>query len=192
MLKTLTMALVLCCLAGCRGAGAEIVPLPTPASAAPLQVSSSSLMVAGDGFISERYTCDGLNVSLPLAWSGLPPSTKSVLIVFDDPDAPDGQFIHWIVWDVSPEARPLFEGAGLSGDASVLGGGRQGLNSYGIGGYGSPCPPHGRTHAYAIHVYALDEPLGLQAGAEARAVLQAVDPSRVVGHGVLTGSYRRK
>jgi Raf kinase inhibitor-like YbhB/YbcL family protein len=96
--------------------------------------------------IPKLYTCDGKNVSPPLAWTGVPAAAKVLALMVDDPDAPGGDFTHWIVFNLPPSTHSLPEGAKLAS---------QGLNDFAKLGYGGPCPPNGR-HRYIFHLYALD------------------------------------
>ena len=113
----------------------------------PLQVSSSAFS-EGDP-IPKKYTCDGENISPPLEWSGQPRETKSVAIICDDPDAPSGNFTHWVLYDVAGDTQKLPEGAS--------GAGKEGQNSFNQIGFGGPCPPaKDGPHRYVFRVYALD------------------------------------
>src|SRR3989442_981117 len=108
------------------------------------------------GLIPSKFTCDGENVSLPLEWEDVPAQAKSLALIVDDPDAPSGLFVHWLVIDISPGNHGLSEGTGATGAT-------QGINGFGKIGYGGPCPPSG-THRYYFHLYALDTELHLPSG----------------------------
>ena len=97
-----------------------------------------------DGRIPPRYTCDGRDGSPPLGWSDVPDNVRSFVLIVDDPGAPGGTFVHWVVYDLPPEARGLPEG--LPPREATAGGGAQGLNDFGRVGYGGPCPPAGPPH----------------------------------------------
>ena len=114
------------------------------------------------GSIPARYTCDGEDVSPPLEWSGVPEGAKSLALTCDDPDAPSGLWVHWVVFDLPPSVTGLAEG--VPPNPEISGGGRQGKNDFRKIGYGGPCPPSG-THRYVFTLYALDSPSGLPAGA---------------------------
>ena len=129
--------------------------------------------------IPPKYTCDGLNVSPPLAWKNIPEGTKSIVLINDDPDAPGGVWVHWVCYDIPPAAASLPEGVPAADTLS--GGGKQGMNDFRSVGYGGPCPPSG-THRYFFKVYALDIMLGLPAG----------KTKKDIAHGELTGTYSRK
>ena len=109
--------------------------------------------------IPRRHSKDGGNASPALAWSGIPDHARSLALVMDDPDAPRGTFVHWLLCGLSPESDGLPEGAG----SSPPDGARSGRNGFGETGYGGPKPPSG-THRYFFHLYALDKELDLPQG----------------------------
>src|SRR5439155_12041068 len=111
--------------------------------------------------IPVRYTADGDNGSPPLAWTDPPGGTKSFALVCEDPDAPSGSFVHWLVWDIKADARGLKQGVSHTGDASGI---HQGENGFGSIGYGGPSPPPGKPHRYVFHLYALDDRPALEPG----------------------------
>ena len=137
--------------------------------------------------IPERFTADGANLSPVLCWSDPPPSTKSLAVLCEDPDAPSGVFVHWVVWDIRADERQLQEGIPHTADPSNL---RQGQNGFGGTGYAGPKPPPGKPHRYVFHVYALDAKPDLTAGAT-RAELDRLMDRHVVAEGTLTGMYGR-
>ena len=145
-----------------------------------LQVSSPVFMEGGT--IARKYTCDAENVSLPLAWSGTPPGTQSLALIADDPDAPAGTWVHWVLYDLPVEITSLAEG--------TKGIGTEGVNDFRKTGYGGPCPPRGSTHRYYFKIYALDTQLGLKAGAGKRDVERAMQ-GHVLAQGMLVGKYGR-
>ncbi|TWD82478.1 PBP family phospholipid-binding protein [Kribbella amoyensis] len=131
--------------------------------------------------IPARYTCDGADVSPPLAWQDVPPETQALALILDDPDAPRGTFVHWVVLDLPPDTTELPES--YSGTSVV-----QGKNSAGNPSYFGPCPPSG-THHYRFTVYALPAPTGLNHGASLDQAREAV--SLALAQGRLTGLYSR-
>ncbi len=145
-----------------------------------LEVTSSAF--GANETIPPRYTCDGEGVSPPLSWSNVPDSTRSVAILVDDPDAPDGPFTHWLVTDLPPTARTLAEGGVLPREAST------GKTDAGNTSYYGPCPTHGR-HRYRFHVYALDTTIGRAASRED--FLSAID-GHVIDDGELVGTYQKQ
>ncbi|MBU1690584.1 MAG: YbhB/YbcL family Raf kinase inhibitor-like protein [Gammaproteobacteria bacterium] len=143
------------------------------------------------GTIPPRYTCDGSDISPPLVWSGLPDGTKSLVLIVDDPDAPDPAapkmtWVHWVLYNLPPIAGELPEAV----PAKVLPPGTlQGMNDWQRTGYGGPCPPVGR-HRYFFKLYALDVVLP-DLGGPAKAVLEKAMQGHVLGHTELMGQYQR-
>ena len=135
-----------------------------------------------------QYTCDGRNLSPPLAWTAPPADTKSFALISDDPDAPVGTWVHWIVYNVPATLRALPEAVPV--DAQLADGTRQGKTDFGRTGYGGPCPPIGR-HRYFFKLYALDTVLSLAPGAT-KAQLEAEMKNHVLAQTQLMGTYRHK
>lgn len=138
--------------------------------------------------IPVKYTCDGDDVSPPLAWVDPPPGTQSLALINDDPDAPAGTWDHWILYNLPAGARSLPEA--VSSEAELADGSRSGQNSWRRLGYGGPCPPGG-THRYFFKLYALDTALDLAPGANKKQLLQAME-GHVLGQAELMGVYKRK
>lgn len=111
------------------------------------------------GTIAKKYTCDGPDLSPPLKWTDPPAGTQSLVLIVDDPDAPVGTWVHWVLYNVPPETREFPEGQ--STDESLKSGGKQGINDFRKVGYGGPCPPKGPAHRYIFKLYALDTMLQL-------------------------------
>ncbi len=133
--------------------------------------------------IPRTFSCDGDDVSPALAWSGAPDGVESFVLIMDDPDAPAGTWVHWVVYDIPAGVRELDED--VPPRTVLPGGGTHGENSWGKLGYGGPCPPSG-THRYVFKLYALDARLGLDPGARKRRVLETMeghvlDETRLVG-----------
>jgi Raf kinase inhibitor-like YbhB/YbcL family protein len=126
------------------------------------------------GEIPAQFTCDGANHSPPLSWSGAPAQTAAFALIVEDPDAPAGTFIHWVLYDLSGATNALPEGIPKGGSLPQLGGARQGRTSAGDVGYGGPCPPPGAPHHYHFRLFALDAKLGLEAGATRDQVMSAM------------------
>lgn len=135
-----------------------------------------------------RHTCDGEDLSPSLEWSGLPEGTASLALVADDPDAPVGTWVHWVLYGISPERSGLPEG--IPPREEVLDGARQGRNDFRRIGYGGPCPPRNGAHRYYFKLYALDEDPGLGPGATAGELASAVE-GHVLAEAQLMGTYRR-
>ncbi len=106
------------------------------------------------------FTCEGEGVSPPLEASDVPTGTKSLVLIVDDPDAPAGTWVHWLVWNIPPSTRVIPKGA--------RGIGIEGTHDGQKGGYGGPCPPRGPSHTYRFKIYAIDSMLELGAGADKR------------------------
>ena len=142
--------------------------------------------------IPRVYTCDGKDISPPLAWSGVPEATRSLALICDDPDAPRGTWTHWVLYDLPADVTQLQEGIPPH-EQVVLGPGgaaaRQGRNDFGKVGYGGPCPPGG-THRYFFRLYALDDRPELGAGATKERLVGAMQ-GHVLAEGRLMGTYSR-
>lgn len=138
--------------------------------------------------IPRKYTCDGEDVSPPLSWTGVPPDAKSLALIADDPDAPVGTWVHWVLFDIPPGQGGLPEH--LPPTAELDGTGIHGSNSWQHLGYGGPCPPGG-THRYFFKLYALDTLLALPAGAGKAQLLSAME-GHVLAHTELMGTYQRR
>jgi len=140
------------------------------------------------GTIPSKYTCDGADISPPLAWSGLPEGTKSIAIINDDPDAPMGTWVHWVIYSIPPTAQGLAED--IKRVEKLPDGTLQGKNSWGRIGYGGPCPPGG-THRYFFKIYALDKMLNLKPGATKEELLTAMK-GHILAQAQFYGKYSRK
>ncbi len=141
------------------------------------------------GLIPEKYTCDGRNVSPPLEWTGVPSPAKSITLIVDDPDAPGGTWVHWVLYDLPPQTKDLPED--LPKSQYLPGGAKQGLNDFKHLGYGGPCPPPGKPHRYFFKLYALDALLGLRPGATKQEVERAM-AKHILAEARLMGAYKRK
>jgi Raf kinase inhibitor-like YbhB/YbcL family protein len=161
---------------------------PAP-GAKPVTIKLSSSAFSSEKPIPGKYTCEGDNASPPLTWSGVPEGTKSVALVCDDPDAPGGTWVHWVLYDLPPTTSALNEK--VAPTPSLPSGGKQGTNSFEKIGYGGPCPPPGKGHHYFFKIYALDAPVGLKPGATKVDLLRAME-HHILGEGMLMGTYQRK
>ncbi len=146
-----------------------------------LIISSSEL--ADGGTIPARYTCDGENISPSISWSKAPPGTQSLVLIVDDPDAPVGTWVHWVLFNIPSSLRGLPEKV-----APVVG--VQGQNDFRNLGYGGPCPPKGKPHRYFFKVYALDINLNLPKAATKANVEKAMQ-GHILAEGQLIGKYGR-
>jgi len=138
--------------------------------------------------IPAKYTCDGDDISPPLAWSGAPQTARSLALICDDPDAPAGIWVHWVLYNLPPTISHLAEGVATT--ESVLGGARQGVNDSRRIGYGGPCPPRGKPHRYYFKLYALDTELTLKPRATKNEVVEAMQ-GHILAEGQLLGTYQR-
>ncbi len=136
-----------------------------------------------------KYTCDGQNISPPLAWGEVPEGAKSFTLIVDDPDAPTGTFTHWVLFNLHADSRELTEN--ISPQGKLPNGALQGKNDFGKIGYGGPCPPPGPSHHYHFKIYALDQNPDLKSGTSKEQVLQAME-GHVLAQGELIGLYGRK
>lgn len=134
--------------------------------------------------IPRTYTCDGEDASPPLRWSDVPDNTATLALTCEDPDAPGGTFVHWVLWGVDPTPDDLAEGETPAGAV-------QGRNGFGKSGYGGPCPPPGHgTHHYHFTLYALSEAISLGEGASIDELRGAME-GKVLAHAELVGTYER-
>ncbi len=140
------------------------------------------------GPIPAAYTCDGQDVSPPLSWSGAPAGTTSFALISDDPDAPGGSWVHWVLWNLPAGAGALEEN--VPGKHTLPNGARQGTTDFRRIGYGGPCPPSG-THRYYFRLYALDAMLDLPASTTRKDLEKAMQ-GHVLAHAEWMGTYRRK
>jgi Raf kinase inhibitor-like YbhB/YbcL family protein len=136
-----------------------------------------------------QYTCDGANISPPLRWGGIPKNSQSLALVCEDPDAPSGVFIHWVIFNLPPIVSDLPEAVPTT-EELVESGAKQGRNDFGNVGYDGPCPPPGKPHRYFFRLYALDTKLRLQAGATKREFERAAE-GHILAEGSLMGTYKR-
>ena len=138
--------------------------------------------------IPKRHSCDGEDLSPPLAWVKTPEGTKSVALLCEDPDAPRGMWVHWVLWGLPADSTSLPEG--IPPDALLANRAKQGKNDWGRIGYGGPCPPPGPAHRYFFKFYALDTDLALKPGATRKDLLRAIE-GHVLAEGQLMGRYKR-
>jgi Raf kinase inhibitor-like YbhB/YbcL family protein len=182
----LLVALVALTVGGC-GPSPTPAPLPEEGGQAMAFELTSSVFAQGAA-IPVKYTCDGDDISPPLAWGDPPEGTQSFALINDDPDAPVGTWDHWILYNLPGAARSLPEA--VPSDAELPDGSRNGQNSWRRLGYGGPCPPSG-THRYFFKLYALDTTLDLAPGANKKQLLQAMQ-GHILGQAELMGVYGRK
>jgi len=146
-----------------------------------LTVSSS--VFENNSSIPEKYTCDGVDVNPPILIENIPSRTKSLALIVDDPDAPVGIWVHWVLWNIKPEIKEIKENA-------VPKGAQQGMNDFGKHNYGGPCPPSG-THRYFFKLYALDNILKLSPNARKADVEKAMK-GHIIEQAQIVGLYKRR
>lgn len=151
-----------------------------------IRLTSPAFQDAAD--IPRRYTCDGEDLSPELHWDEPPAGTQSIALICDDPDAPGGDWVHWVLYDLGPGATML--PAGVPVRATLADGAQQGENDFRRLGYGGPCPPPGKPHRYFFRLYALDTALGLPPGIGRSEVMHAMK-GHVLAEGQLMGRYGR-
>lgn len=200
-MKIFIIIFLLAAISGCVAEDKEKTALtPSPPTTIPTAIENNTKEVitmqtisilaeaftAGDT-IPREYTCDGSNVSPALSWSGTPSNAKSIALIMDDPDAPGGTFVHWVLFNIPASTQKLPKG--IPRNQTLGDGSRQGMTDFGRAGYGGPCPPKG-THRYYFRIYALDTMLNLQPGAS-REQLDDAMKGHVLAQGELMGKYAR-
>ena len=151
-----------------------------------MELNSKSF--SDEGNIPVRYTGFGEDVSPELNWEDVPEGTKSCAIIADDPDAPMGTWIHWVIYDIPASLNKLEEN--ISREKVLSSGVKQGINSFGQIGYGGPYPPPGPAHRYVFTLYALDADLDLNTGLDKNALMKSFD-GHILGETDLTGKFGR-
>jgi Raf kinase inhibitor-like YbhB/YbcL family protein len=154
-----------------------------------MELRSSAFVHQGE--IPRQHTCDGGDSSPPLSWEGLPAGTRSLALIVDDPDAPDPKapkmvYVHWVLYDIPPDASGLAEAVRPS---ALPAGTREGVNDWGRTGYGGPCPPIGK-HRYFFKLYALDR-VFRDLGKPTKKQLLALMEDHVLAQAELIGTYQR-
>ena len=165
-------------LSGCGLFGEDVTE---PGRTAPATLQMSSPAFTDGAAVPRRFTCKGDNISPPLAWTGVPADARSLAVVVTDPDAPNGTYVHWVVFDIDPTVRSIPAGG-------VPAGAHQAKNSAGHSKYDGPCPPSG-THHYRFIVYALRSPTTLGNGVDTARALAAID-GKAIGRGTLVGTVQ--
>ncbi|MBI2636218.1 YbhB/YbcL family Raf kinase inhibitor-like protein [Candidatus Peregrinibacteria bacterium] len=148
-----------------------------------MNMEISSPTFTHNGSIPSQYTCDGDDRSPPLRISGVPRGAKSLALIHDDPDAPMGTWVHWLLWNINPLTEEIEENG-------VPPGATEGMTSWGNTGYGGPCPPSG-THRYLFKLYALDTILDLPSSADMTKLEEATE-GHILAKAELIGLYSRR
>jgi Raf kinase inhibitor-like YbhB/YbcL family protein len=165
-----------------------IIPISNVEGGNSMDISSSAFKFGEE--IPKKYACDDIDISPPLTWSGAPEGTKSFVLICDDPDAPVGTWIHWVLYNIPAETTQLPEN--VQKIEVLADNAQQGQNDFRRTGYGGPCPPPGHGyHRYFFKLYAVDTTLNLQAGKATKAdVLRAID-GHILIEAKLMGKYKR-
>ena len=159
-----------------------------PAGGTKMEIKVTSSAFQEGQMIPRKYTCDGANLSPPFSWTGVPEGAKSVALICDDPDAPVGTWVHWVLYNLPADATALAEG--IKPVEKLENGALQGSNDFRKLGYGGPCPPGG-THRYYFKFYALNAALELKPGATKVDLMKATE-GKILAQGQLMGKYTRK
>jgi Raf kinase inhibitor-like YbhB/YbcL family protein len=151
----------------------------------------TSTAFADGGIMPVKFTCEGKDISPPLAWSGVPAETRSLVLIVDDPDAPDPKaprmtWVHWVLYDLPPETSGLHENANATG---LPAGTKVGVNDWKRMDYGGPCPPIGR-HRYFHKLYALDTKLS-DLGKPTKADVEAAMKGHILAQTHIVGTYEK-
>ncbi len=149
-------------------------------SMAALQITSPAFQ--NNGTIPRQYTCDGKDINPPLVIENVPQGTQSIAVIVDDPDAPVGIWVHWVLWNIDPNTKEIAENA-------VPQGAVEGMNDFKKHAYGGPCPPSG-THRYFFKVYALDTMLDISPNSTKSALEKAMK-GHILAEGQIIGLYKR-
>lgn len=135
-----------------------------------------------------QYTCEGKDISPDISWSDVPAGTQSFVLICDDPDAPMGTWVHWVIFNIPGNNTGLSQA--LPKQSVLADGSVQGITDFGNNGYGGPCPPAGKAHRYFFRLYALDTKINLDAKATKKKVLEVI-AGHVLGQAELYGTYKR-
>ena len=138
-----------------------------------------------------KHSCEGEDASPSLKWEGAPAGTKSFALICDDPDAPGGSWVHWVMYGIAASTKELPENVAKTDTVAALGGVKQGRNDFDRAGYGGPCPPRGHSvHHYHFRLYALDTDLNL-APRVTRKQLESAMKGHILAQAELIGTYQR-
>lgn len=152
-----------------------------------MEIKMKSAAFEEGGMIPKKYTCDGMDISPPLVWEEVPSGTKILALISDDPDAPMGTWVHWVIYNLPSTTRELPEN--VPSQKVLENGAKQGTNDFRKIGYGGPCPPGG-THRYYFKLYALDKELNLDPGMTKNQLIKAME-GHILAQGQLMGKYKR-
>ncbi len=147
-----------------------------------------STAISAGGAIASIYTCDDRDISPPLSWENPPDGTESFILICDDPDAPMGTWVHWVIYNIPGSVRSLQEGFPTTPE--LKDGTLQGENDFGRIGYGGPCPPRGKPHRYFFKLYALNKKPKVSSGLTKRDIFRAAK-DHIIGQAEFFGKYAR-
>lgn len=182
MRKTLVIAIIM-------GIGLAVDAADKEATVAQFTLSSPSFR--NNQPMPAKHSCEGEDASPELKWEGAPAGTKSFALIADDPDAPGGSWVHWVMYGVPANATQLPEKVAKTDTVAALTGVKQGMNDFGKPGYGGPCPPRGHgIHHYHFRLYALDAELNV-APRVTRKQLEAAMKGHILAQAELVGTYQR-
>ncbi len=170
----------------CQGQSRESTQNQKEGNAMGFQLSSPAFKAGGE--IPIRYTCEGPDVSPPLKWANVPQGTQSLVLICDDPDAPVGTWVHWVLYNIPADLQELPED--VPKEKVVFGQIKQGMNDFRRIGYGGPCPPAGKPHRYFFKLYALDIPSDWESGLTKSDVLKRME-GHILRQTELVGIYQR-
>ncbi len=166
--------------------------LPTEKKGITMALELKSIAFEHNGTIPSKHTCEGEDISPQLSWNGLPEGTRSLALIMDDPDAPPGTWVHWVIYDLPPKAVGLDEGVPRT--ENLDNGAKQGLcwgvDDFSRVGYNGPCPPPGGPHRYFFKLFALDQSSGLLPKATKADLLEAMK-GHILARAELIGLYQR-
>jgi len=177
-----------CCVASTHFE-ADVFLSPEIEESIPMAMKVTSPAFRAGEAIPSKYSCQGADVSPPLQWDGVPASAKSLALICDDPDAPVGTWVHWVLYSLPIAISNLPEGVPAS--ETLSSGAKQGTNDFRRVGYGGPCPPPGKPHRYYFKLYALDVELALKPCATKQELLHSMD-GHILAEAQLMGIYKRR
>ena len=182
MKRTVWAVVILCALVcSCQGVNAR-------KGGKKVEIKVTSTAFKDGGMMPGKYSLNGGNVSPPIAWNNVPEGTKSFALICDDPDAPAGVWVHWVVYDIPASVKSLSEHQPKT--AALPNGAKQGTNDFPKLGYDGPAPPSG-THRYFFKVYALDTEMNLQPGATKPQLLEAME-GHILAKGQIVGKFSKR
>jgi Raf kinase inhibitor-like YbhB/YbcL family protein len=167
--------------------GNQLANTPT-SSTLKTEIKLTSSAFTEGSVIPRQYTCDGANISPQLLWDSVPDGTQTLILIAEDPDAPNGTWTHWIVFGIPASIRELPEN--MPPQRTLTGGIQQGINDFKKLGYGGPCPPAGQQHRYYFKLYALDMVMLFEEPPTRRQLLSGIE-GHILAEGKLMGKYQR-